>query len=192
MSSERERERDRDRRTTAMILTAESLKEFTVLRGAANQQGQRRVNKEAHPKAVLSTKKKQDDSAADPRGCSAPCDCTTPVNSTTRKLTAQVVSSPRCLVTRQPSTPVDLPPAATQDNPQATQQVVVEQSTNRPATLGFRSHSNSSDSSGATPCPIPPSPGDGRQLGSSYPPGPARVQQCYEASHGDGYMVRLR
>lgn len=175
-------ERERDKRKITTILAAETLKVFTVL----NQQCPRRANKEAHPKAVLSTKKKLEDSPADPRGCSSPCDGTTPVNSTARTLT--IVPSPRCLVSRQRSTPVDLPPAATLDS--LAQQVVAERSSNRPATLGFnRGHSNSSESSGATLCPMPPSPGAGRQLGSSYPPGPARLQQCYEASQGDGFQV---
>ena len=160
-----------------MILAAETLKEYTVL---SNQQCPRRTGKEAHPKAVLSTKQKQDDPAA-MKTCSSPHDCTTPVNTASRTLTAQVVASPRCQVSRQRSTPVD-------PDTQETHTALMQR---RPDTLGFRrDNSNSSEGSEATtPCPVPspggrrPSSGATRHLGSSYPPGPARLQQCYESSH---------
>lgn len=180
--SERERFSD-----TTIILAAETLKEYTVLQGATIQQCSRRTGKEAHPKAMLSTKQKQDDT----KTCSSPHDCTTPVNTASRTLTAQVVPSPRCQVSRQPSTPVD--PDTTQET---VPHVLVQQRSGcgRPATLALgiqRDNSNSSEGSEVTtPCPVPSPPrmrrpsssGTARQLGSSYPPGPARLQQCYEAT----------
>lgn len=163
---------------TTILLAVETLKEFTVLKDVANQQCPKRVSAfEAHPRAVLSTKQKDDSTV-----CSSPCDAT-PVNPTARILSAQVVASPRCRVTRQPSTPVDLPPA--QDNHSQTRDdecLVSEQvrpCSSRPGSLGFRRDlSNSSSGSGIpTPCPAATSPD--RQLGASYPPGP---MQCYQAS----------
>ena len=83
------------------ILAADALKQYTVLQGAAKQQCQtqrRGGNKEAHPKAVLSTKHKQDDPSA-PKGCSSPHDCTTPVNTASMTLTRPCFTKLPCVLT---------------------------------------------------------------------------------------------
>lgn len=201
-------DRLKDRQTT-LILAAETLKEFTLLRDVANgnQQCPRRASKEAHqkaeahPKAVLSTKQKQDDSTA-PRGCSSPCDAT-PVNNSAKTLCAQpqVVPSPRCRVSRQPSTPVDLPPAAAKlDTAQPDDACAItdpKKSPSRPGTLGLRRDPsiNSSSSSeiptpSCSPCLPIPSPEAGRQLVSSYPPGPT-ASRPHQVVCGEEYLVRV-
>lgn len=160
----------------------------------ANQQCLRRTSnvdahREAHPRAVLSTKKKNDDSTA-VRGCSSPSDIT-PVDPTARVLSAKMVASPHCRVSRQPSTPVDLPPSQENLSPNARadgEYSVPNQlrpCSSRPATLGLkRDLSNSSNGSAATPCPVTLNSPD-RQLGASYPPGPGATvgAQCYQVPH---------
>lgn len=158
-------------------LAADSLKEYTVLTQGApcHQQTPGRRAKEAHPKAVLSTK--------------------TPSSSLAQP---QIVASPRCLVSRQASTPVDLPTATSSSSSDGSYVVIdTPPPPARPGTLGLGRHfsSNSSGSSGVTtPCqdppmcsPLPCSP-DGRLMGSSYPPGPPMPQVpsngCGEARHG--------
>ena len=147
-------------------LAADSLKEYTVLTQGASCRAGRRA-KEAHPKAVLSTK--------------------TPSTSAQ----SQIVASPRCLVSRQASTPVDLPSPT--PGPEESFGVTDTPPPARPSTLGVRRHfsTNSSGSSGVTtPCqdppmcsPLPCSP-DERLLGSSYPPGP-QMPQCFEVPSND-------
>jgi hypothetical protein len=170
-----------ERDNFTLLLTARALKEYTLLLQDAKQQNQRRGNKEAHPRAVLST---------NPSALRAANDCTTPVNGAAKTLTAhpQVVSSSRCRVSRQRSSSVDVPPSiGAPDGPEPATPAV-----NRPGSLDLRrDHSNSSDGSGVgTPLPVhlasprlSPGATAGRQLVSSYQPtGPTRLQQCFEAT----------
>lgn len=146
-------------------LAAETLKELTLLCKKGNKRRGNPNNKEGHPKAVLSTKQKSDEA--------------TPVSSSPRSLSAQVVTSPRCTVSRQPSTPVDLvfpSPAPGEGTSHHTE----TSSLTRPAGLNLNRElsSNSGGSGVATPCERIRSPrcsrsiADDRHLGSSYPPYP--------------------
>lgn len=199
-------ERDQ-RKKAATLLAAETLKEITrrILQETVPQHSTKRGSREAHPRAVLSTNYT---AASRPRGCSSPSD-RTPVNPSAHNLSLspQVVASPRCSVSRQRSTPVDLPPPTasaqgSHENDGHDGQNNRSPST-RPASLGLRrdlsSHSGSSNSPEvSTPC-CSPSLGvaapDARQLGSSYPPGPFLTRVlCCEASttsqHGE-YLASL-
>ena len=167
-----------------MQVAADTLKEFTVLQQHNDHQPSRRGgNKEAHPRAVLSTTKRNDDPTPS-RGSES-------ASSTTPSSSPQVIKSSKCSVSRQMSSPVDLPPASSRP-PTCT--ASLEQDLDgylvigepmapmRPENLPLRREVSSS-SAVSTPRQEPsvcscllPSPG----LVSSYPPGRAvtRVQAC--------------
>ena len=165
-------------------IAADSLKELVVLEQQNGHQPLRRsgntvtTNKEAHPRAVLSTKLSTDDSASPPQGIE-----TVPSSSTTPS--PQVIRSSNCTVSRQISSPVDLPPSSARARSSIEQRdfedyLVIDkvQPQSRPANLVLKRESSSTSVS--TPrqelCSCLPSPG----LVSSYPPGPtvSRVQSC--------------
>ena len=166
---------DKESRMRLQQITACALEQFTLLQNSS-QSVRSRSNREAHPKAVLSTKQKLEEPSSSDSAAAA---------GASPRLSSQVVSSPRCIVSRQHSTPVDLP-SPTRTESMATAAADETSSTsNRPATLQLynREMSNfsrsSSSNSQATPCPPPlsSSPNDGRQLVSSYPPGPEQCRQ---------------
>ena len=147
-------------RVSLQQVAASALEQFTILQNSSSTL--RRANREAHPRAFLSTRQRSED----------PGDTPASTSSRTVSSQTQVVTSSCCRVSRQRSTPVDLPPADHPESPDANKTI------DRPATLCLVreiSRTSSSGSQGvATPCPEPTlSPDvDGRQLVSSYPPGP--------------------
>ena len=181
MSSDPEKEN----RAAVQQVAAGALKELTVKMLQGTSSNQKRTNKEAHPKAVLSTKnskqRAEDGDIA-----------TTPVCTSPRTLCSHVVPSPSCKVSRQRSTPVDPVPIPSPSRPGEFAECVEMEAPPttaprcfRPANLCLarelsRSSSNGSGSQGvATPCP---------DVVSSYPP-PSNGQlfcrpQSYEGAPG--------
>lgn len=191
---------EKENRVGVQRVAACALEEMTVKILQSSSSNQKRT-KEAHPKAVLSTKNSR-------QRAEEPSDvATTPVCTSPRTLSSQVVPSPPCRVSRQRSTPVDpLPiPSISPRRPELAECVEMEASATslRPASLCLgrelsRSSSNGSGSQGAaTPCPDPPlSPEvEGRHLVSSYPP-PSNGQlfcrpQSYEGAPGQCGRCRM-
>ncbi len=143
---------EQEEKTAFIKLSAETLKQYALLE-ISNSCSTRR-GKEAHPKAVLSTKPPQ------PEDATSPCD-TTPVATCKRVLSSRVVSAPNCTAMkpkRQFSTSVD--PVSTSGEKHPAEGFVVlgtqgqgERNLlrSRPKDLELKRNLSSHSSSGSTP-----------------------------------------
>ena len=176
---------DRDSRATASQVAASVLEQLTVLETSSC--AARRSSKEAHPKAVLSTKHKHD------AACNSPSDIA-PVSASPHTLSAQVVSSAGCKVSkvsRQSSTPVDLPaprPGTTQQaSAYSEDKALLRPAASRPCSLTL-ARELSRDSSNSTSDAATPS----NTLVSSYPPGPGACRLHSQEDHLTEFCVECR